>query len=487
MCGTLIASSIVVYSATQAVKSTIASKIGAYVQFTFNPDKEDNIYGKFLLNEMETSEERKAYEQRVINVFNEFVSEENVVFSEYTRILNYNNIHLVFEEWDEYWGLDQLEGQRKELEGRYVRGVNNTEFTDLLLENIYLVEGRSFTQEELDNGTPVAIISKDYQYTPEFCSIIKKKDSSSDPSYICQRELTKIKIGDKVPFDTRVINEDGTITEYQTMYEIIGFFVSEDYNQNQVEYPKGGLDLNIYVPQNTLENELEYRMNELQLRKNTQSTFSSILNFLYKLDTPDMDSLEAFCERINQRLVEEGLDDYIAVSSADTYEAVAGPLESLRTIARIILIVSIIISIIIITLVNILFLRERRYEMGILASMGEKKKNIVLQIVLEVLIIGMLATSCSIYAGNIIGDKVSSKILDIQTKTQQEVIEKKLLSVRSINVENVTSKMVIQQYDVQLNTESIILIYLACATVLIITSLGSSYYVLRMKPKDIML
>ena len=116
-----------------------------------------------------------------------------------------------------------------------------------------------------------------------------------------------------------------------------------------------------------------------------------------------------------------------------------------------------------------------------------KKKNIVLQIVLEVLIIGMLATSCSIYAGNIIGDKVSSKILDIQTKTQQEVIEKKLLSVRSINVENVTSKMVIQQYDVQLNTESIILIYLACATVLIITSLGSSYYVLRMKPKDIML
>ena len=118
MCGTLIASSIVVYSATQAVKSTIASKIGAYVQFTFNPDKEDNIYGKFLLNEMETSEERKAYEQRVINVFNEFVSEENVVFSEYTRILNYNNIHLVFEEWDEYWGLDQLEGQREALEGR---------------------------------------------------------------------------------------------------------------------------------------------------------------------------------------------------------------------------------------------------------------------------------------------------------------------------------------------------------------------------------
>lgn len=487
MCGTLIASSIVVYSATQSVKSTIASKIGAYVQLTFNPDKEDNIYGKFLTNEMETSEERKAYEQRVINVFNEFVNEENVVFSEYTRILNYNNIHLAFEEWDEYWSLDDLEQQKSVLEGSYIRGVNNTEFTDLLLENIYLVEGRSFTREELENGSRVAIICKDYQYTPEFCSILKKKDNSSNSSYICQRNLTEIKIGDKIPFDTKVVNEDGTITEYQTMYEIIGFFISEDYNQNQSTYPRGGLDLNIYAPQKTLEDELAYRVDELQLPKNSQSTFSSILNYLYMLDTPDMDSLEAFCERINQRLVEEGLDDYIAVSSADTYEAVAGPLEGLRTIARIVLTVSILVSIIIITLVNILFLRERRYEMGILSSIGEKKQNIVLQIVLEVLIIGMLATSCSIFAGNTVGDRVSNKILDIQTKTQQEVIEKKLQSVHSINVENVTSKMVVQQYDVQLNVENIVFIYLSCATVLIITSLGSSYYVLRMKTKDILL
>ena len=125
--------------------------------------------------------------------------------------------------------------------------------------------------------------------------------------------------------------------------------------------------------------------------------------------------------------------------------------------------------------------------MGILSSIGEKKKNIVLQIVLEVLIIGMLATSCSIFAGNIVGDRVSNKILDIQTKTQQEVIEKKLQSVHSINVENVTSKMVVQQYDVQLNVENIVFIYLSCATVLVITSLGSSYYVLRMKTKDILL
>ena len=132
-------------------------------------------------------------------------------------------------------------------------------------------------------------------------------------------------------------------------------------------------------------------------------------------------------------------------STKNTFDLVAGPITSLTTVSLIVLIVSIIVSIVILTLVIILFLKDRRHEMGIYISLGERKWKILMQIILEVCLVAMISVSFSLVTGFKLGDTIANQVIASSTEKQEEVLESQLAEIGSVNPENLQPEEITSQ------------------------------------------
>ena len=73
------------------------------------------------------------------------------------------------------------------------------------------------------------------------------------------------------------------------------------------------------------------------------------------------------------------------------YEKIAEPLKAFNSLSKIISYIALTLVIIILSVLTFLFVKERRYEFGVLLAMGETKLKIVVLAVLELLIISVFA------------------------------------------------------------------------------------------------
>lgn len=116
-----------------------------------------------------------------------------------------------------------------------------------------------------------------------------------------------------------------------------------------------------------------------------------------------------------------GLSDSYTVTSQDvnTYEQSLQPLENLSKYALYFLIVVLIIGAIILVVLNIFNIRERKYEIGVLAAIGMKKGKIALQFITEIFVVTILAIIVGTGIGAAISVPVTNSLLESQVSTQQ--------------------------------------------------------------------
>lgn len=131
-------------------------------------------------------------------------------------------------------------------------------------------------------------------------------------------------------------------------------------------------------------------------------------------------------------------------------------------ISKLVLIISVLASILIITLVTILFLRDRKHELGIYLSLGEKRSKVVGQIVFEVVVVAFVAITISVFTGNMLAKGFSNSLIQSQ-KTEQvdngmgynmDDYELARLTNSSISEDDV-----IDAYNISLNPTYILLFY----------------------------
>jgi len=121
-------------------------------------------------------------------------------------------------------------------------------------------------------------------------------------------------------------------------------------------------------------------------------------------------------------LREKGLDDIYTVSTnISEFEASVKPLSNLNNFATIFLILVLVIGGIILFVLNMINIRERKYEVGVLRAIGMKKKNLALQFVSELLIV----TFISISIGAIIGGFASVPTANMMLQGEIESAEAK--------------------------------------------------------------
>ncbi len=115
-----------------------------------------------------------------------------------------------------------------------------------------------------------------------------------------------------------------------------------------------------------------------------------------------------------------GLDDSYTVSSADltAFNNSLTPLNTLSTMAGWFLVVILIIGAIILVVLNILGVRERKYEVGVLTAMGMKKWKVAAQFMCEILVVTMIAVIIGAVIGAISSVPVTNALLAGQVESQ---------------------------------------------------------------------
>lgn len=135
---------------------------------------------------------------------------------------------------------------------------------------------------------------------------------------------------------------------------------------------------------------------------------------VYTLSNPE--KMNSFVKEVKSEI---DTDTYSVTSSDEIYEQMLSPLNNISSIAQNIVILVAIAGAVILTLIVILSIRERRYEIGVLMSLGENRLKIIGQFFTELFMVTIVSLVIASFAGNFVGNVLGNQLLSSSTQTQQ--------------------------------------------------------------------
>ena len=257
--------------------------------------------------------------------------------------------------------------------GEHLKSVDQSDFLDMHFNAVSILDGRTFTQEEIEQGKHVCIVHH---------SIMKSGENTEGD----------VTIGKILPI-SEYVNVDGEIL-YQKQYdcEIVGIYTTED--GKGVHSAAGLWEIPIYVPYNfykemmtsSIESNRQFnpKFYDASLQAKTFmvhpavygfKTLDDLRSFLNELDT-----YQAYFPDVYQYF--SSIDSYyLAISNIVTIS------DSFYLISNICFLISLLISAILVTFE----IHFRHKEIGILKSFGERNRNLLIQFLLEMAIVTVVA------------------------------------------------------------------------------------------------
>jgi putative ABC transport system permease protein len=102
-----------------------------------------------------------------------------------------------------------------------------------------------------------------------------------------------------------------------------------------------------------------------------------------------------------------------------TYQTMVGPIENVGSFASTIMWIVMAAALVIITLIVVINVKDRRYEMGVLLSLGAKKTNILGQIFTELIIVGTVGFLFSLGTSQILAKQMGEGMLAQQIASSE--------------------------------------------------------------------
>ena len=440
----LLAGSLSIVLTSNTIKDEIKKGLGASVNVVIDI-KDDEMYLD--------ADEYQDNVEKVINELEYLIDDERVLNGEY-HILN-NGVHRAKEDtlYFDFCGTNISE-TNDFIEGHHTLSANKSV--------------RYFTIEEIDSGEYVALVDMSLATKNDFGELV--------PS-----GLTKT--GDIITLSIPVYQKDSDDIYYHDVeVKVIGSFTNK-------LLAKGAKPL-IYVPNKAL-----YKMCLEAVLVAKQVGINASLNFEIgdiDLTLKEIDTLEGFDYEATKRLDKLGIN-YKYSSSDDVYKRNAGPIENLDTVAKVIFVGAILATVLVLGLVIVSMIIERKKEIGIYASIGEKKHNIVLQMMCEIMLIATIAISFASISGIYLGNELSDYMLEVQryTKRNQELGVLAKLPVLYTPVEDgltyFTRDEVIDNYEISPDMEYFGIMFMIGELTVMLSSVLPMVYLINLKPKDIML
>lgn len=472
--GNIIAGAIAIQQSTENVEKKIKKDLGAVATVDYDYENMMEISEEDA-NEMENLSEKKINEIGGLS----YVKEYDYSASSYLELGDFSAISY---DYGNEGGETVSDGS---MDYVLLEGTNKEEPIDFSNKTVSLTEGRFFSKEELENGTYGAIISA------ELAS---------------ENSLT---VGDEMVLDAVSFkhNEDGGSerNEWKDFrFKVIGIFKaaslekSEDDDKNKslassMMYLETDQLNTIYLPNKAVDEisqanfEREKEQNPGSFVNSDGSEMEYEDNF-YAIPTyilNDPEDVEPFKEEVLPLLPKF----FKVTASSDKYDEVAGSIQKLSNISGYVVIAAVVASLLIISLMVVLFLRDRNHELGIYLSLGESRKKVLAQIMLELLMISAVAMGLSLFTGNILGKTVSDSLLQsdiLADNSSNGADEMFFMNTVTSNI-SLTAEDVQEAYSVDF-TASYFIVFMLVG---LATVLGSAalplLYVMRLNPKKILM
>ena len=122
----------------------------------------------------------------------------------------------------------------------------------------------------------------------------------------------------------------------------------------------------------------------------------------------DSDSVDKFSDEV----VEKGLSKYYQVTSnLEDIENATESIKNVRVFATTFLIITLVIGGVVLVVINMINIRERKYEIGVLRTIGMKKRKVSLQFMFELLVVCIFALLIGAGIGSYTSVPVANKLL----------------------------------------------------------------------------
>ena len=122
----------------------------------------------------------------------------------------------------------------------------------------------------------------------------------------------------------------------------------------------------------------------------------------------DVDSVEKFTEEVK----EKGLSEYYTVTSnVEEIESATESVDNVKVFATTFLIITLIIGGTVLVVINMINIRERKYEIGVLRTIGMKKSILSLQFMTELIIVAIAALVIGAGVGASLSVPVANNLL----------------------------------------------------------------------------
>lgn len=126
-------------------------------------------------------------------------------------------------------------------------------------------------------------------------------------------------------------------------------------------------------------------------------------------------------EDFEKELTSKGLSEYLSITTnLDQVESATSTISNVNTFAMVFLIITLIIGGIVLFVINMINIRERKYEIGVLRTIGMKKSLLSLQFISELLIVSFAALLIGAGIGASISVPVSNYLLENEISSSQE-------------------------------------------------------------------
>lgn len=353
-----------------------------------------------------------------------------------------------------------------------------------------ITEGRNFTREEIDNNKNVIILNRNVN--------------------ICVDDKIRLpQVGDKIKLSTRILKDDinnyyqasSTLEDedikyfnnkyskllYETQvyeFEVIGIY----NNKNRIDaffqpeaiipYQISEDIFNTYY-ERLMELEDMHLINSVN-RDNNRFNRYTRTNYYSCFELNESSVIETFREKVDEIFDKYNIENYEISFGNDTYLKVVGPFLSIQSISNTVIILSLFISFVVFSLLSIILVKDKRKEIGVLLTLGETKKNIVKQMLLEFVLIISLASFLSILTYKPFSTIIQNNLLKDYNQTQLEIEDEMVMG-------NIREDELFKDFEIKLATSNNVLITIISAGFVLITCSISTLFVLKMNPKDILM
>ena len=196
-------------------------------------------------------------------------------------------------------------------------------------------------------------------------------------------------------------------------------------------------------------------------------------------------------EKFRQKVVYLLPEFYSVEDLSNTFVNLESSMISIQELANLVLFGTFLALFLIISLLLLLFVRDRRHELGVYLALGEKKIKILAQILTEIAIISFIGISFSMILGNFITSQISRNMLFSELTAirndEEHFNQGNVMDIFGVPIHEMPINDIVDSFDLSLNINTVVILYFYGIIVsMISTAIPIGYYIVKLKPRELL-